>query len=75
MTPAVVHYGSAAKCNDRRQMVLAKAFEEHPERFVNGLPKVLELPEAVWINPPNPQKTSDTEYSITIISDSKASVS
>jgi putative transposase len=73
MTPASVHYGSAADCNDRRQMVLTKAFDDHPERFVNGRPKVLELPEAVWINPPDPQ--SDTECSITIISGSEVSVS
>lgn len=56
MTPHMVHYGLAADCNRRRQEVLAMAFAEHPERFVNGMPRTLTLPEAVWINPPEEKK-------------------
>jgi len=31
---------------------LQLAYEKYPERFVKGLPKPPQLPEAVWINPP-----------------------
>lgn len=55
MTPAMVHYGSAEECNRKRQIVLSGAFEKHPERFVNGQPTVLELPQEAWINPPTPK--------------------
>jgi putative transposase len=74
MTPAMVHYGSAEECNRQRQIVLSKAFEKHPERFVSGPPKVLELPKEVWINPPQPEKKDATISSLTIISDSEVSV-
>ena len=35
-----------------RQLVLDQAFQAHPERFVNGQPTPPELPQEVWINPP-----------------------
>lgn len=54
MTPAMVHYGLAENCNRSRQDVLSQAYQQHPERFVRGLPKTLELPKAAWINPPKP---------------------
>ena len=28
------------------------AYAAHPERFVRGEPKRVQLPQAVWINPP-----------------------
>lgn len=52
MTPATVHYGRATDCNRERQQVLSIAYEQHPERFVRGLPSPIELPTAAWINPP-----------------------
>lgn len=52
MTPATVHYGLADECNKLRAAVLTEAYGKHPERFVKGLPKPMELPEEVWINPP-----------------------
>lgn len=61
MTPFMVHYGLAENCNRSRQEVLRQAYEEHPERFVRGLPKVRDLPEAVWINPPESEKKSQAE--------------
>jgi putative transposase len=71
MTPAMVHYGLAAACNRSRQEVLNEAYRQHPERFVRGQPKVLVLPEAVWINPPQSrektQETSATVDSVIII--------
>jgi putative transposase len=52
MTPAMVHHGRAAEVATQRQAVLRAAYEQHPERFVKGLPVPPQLPEAVWINPP-----------------------
>jgi putative transposase len=60
MTPAMVHYGSAESTNLQRQIVLSKAFEKHPERFVSGNPKVLELPREVWINQPRSEEKTGT---------------
>lgn len=74
MTPATVHYGNAEACNRRRQVVLSKAFDAHPERFVCGRPKVLQIPKEVWINPPKPEDNNATITSITIISESEVSV-
>ncbi len=52
-TPADVHYGlTAAKAIDR-ETVLATARSAHPERFTSAIaPKILQLPEAAWINQP-----------------------
>jgi putative transposase len=61
MTPAVVHYGLAKECSKNRQEVLDMAFAANPERFVNGLPKTLVLPEKAWINPP---KRTDNDDSV-----------
>ena len=40
MTPADVHYGRPETIRQNRQKVLQSAYEKHPERFVNGPPKV-----------------------------------
>lgn len=61
LTPAMVHYGQAEPHQAQRQQVLQAAYAAHPERFVRGQPKVLPLPEAVWINPPKEgTNTADT---------------
>lgn len=52
MTPAMVHYGRAEIVRERRDKVLAEAFNAHPERFVKGMPVAKSVPGAVWINPP-----------------------
>jgi putative transposase len=52
LTPADVHYGRAQAVIQQRQQVLQAAYQRNPERFVKGLPKPPQLPEAVWINPP-----------------------
>jgi putative transposase len=67
MTPASVHYGRAKECNAQRQIVLTDAFGRHPERFVGGHPKVLQLPEAAWINPPKQTETSATTSDTSVI--------
>jgi transposase InsO family protein len=53
-TPADVHFGlAAAKAVDRR-IVLAEARARHPYRFggITTAPKMLDLPDTVWINQP-----------------------
>jgi putative transposase len=52
LTPAMVHYGESDHVLDSRSEVLQAAFQRHPERFVSGPPKRLQLPTEVWINPP-----------------------
>ena len=52
LTPETVHYGRAAEVLAARQEGLLKAYAAHPERFPNGPPRVPDLPEGVWINPP-----------------------
>lgn len=50
---AGVHYGLAAGKARERSATLAAARAEHPERFGQSTdPKILDLPEAAWINPP-----------------------
>jgi len=58
MTPADVHFGRAPIIIQQRQKVLSTAYQEHPERFVNGPPIAPQLPKAVWINPPEKSKTA-----------------
>jgi putative transposase len=60
MVPADVHYGRAQAVIQARQDVLRAAYVAHPERFVIGLPKPPQLPEAVWINPPKNSAGKDT---------------
>ena len=52
LTPEAVHYGRVQEIQAFRQEVLMKAYQAHPERFVNGVPRPMKLPEQVWINPP-----------------------
>jgi putative transposase len=54
LTPASVHYGQAAALLEKRQRVLDTAYAAHPERFVKKHPTVQSLPDAVWINRPQP---------------------
>jgi putative transposase len=52
LTPQQVHRGQADIILARRQAALDAAYKKHPERFPNGAPRTLNIPEAVWINPP-----------------------
>jgi putative transposase len=52
LTPAAVHYGRADHVLAGRHQVRLAAYAAHPERFVNGRPRVQTLPKEVWINPP-----------------------
>jgi uncharacterized iron-regulated membrane protein len=53
-----VHYGQAEDILQQRQQVLDQAYQQHPERFVGGVPQVAQLPSAVWINPPKEKKAA-----------------
>ena len=59
LTPASVHAGQGAELLRRRHQVLTAAYQAHPERFVHGAPRLQDLPQAVWINPP--EKTTRQE--------------
>lgn len=65
MTPHMVHSGDAKAVSRQRQAVLTAHYKAHPERFVNGPPKTLRLPKAVWINPPESTK-KPTVVTITV---------
>ena len=54
LPPATVHYGQASASLEKRQCVLDAAYAAHPERFVKKHPTVQSLPDAVWINRPQP---------------------
>lgn len=59
MTPATIHYGLADDLTVKRQRLLAAVYAQHPERFVKGLPTPPQLPEAVWINPPQVKEVKE----------------
>lgn len=61
LTPDSVHYGRASEMIAARQQVLDLAHQRHPERFIQKPPKAPELPEAVWINPPENDKPRHTQ--------------
>ncbi len=52
LTPAMVHFGEAEQVRMQRRAILEAAYRRNPERFVRGLPVVVELPSSVWINKP-----------------------
>ena len=52
VTPENVHYNTHQKILTDRALTLEKAYRVHPERFVNGSPKVLQVPTEIWINKP-----------------------
>ena len=47
LTPADVHYGRAAPILDLRHRTRLAAYDAHPERFVQGPPRLERLPHAV----------------------------
>ena len=62
-TPADVHYALAAAKAVDRHTVLAQARARHPHRFggITTAPKMLDLPDTVWINRPADDTRQDTE--------------
>lgn len=59
LTPSSLHYGMAQKTLAARNETKKLAYEKHPHRFVKGMPRQLELPTAVWINPPKQSSRSE----------------
>jgi putative transposase len=60
-TPADVHFGLATDKAADRRAVLADARTRYPHRFSTaGAPKILDLPDTVWINPPTDTQETDT---------------
>jgi putative transposase len=53
LTPADVHHGRAAERTASRQATLDAAYAAHPERFVRGRPRPLQLAPASYINRPS----------------------
>jgi putative transposase len=51
-TPADVHHGRAELIHEKRGIVLAGAYQLHPERFVRKPPVPPALPTIAWINEP-----------------------
>jgi putative transposase len=54
MTPFAVHHGLAPQLTEKRRLVLAAAYQAHPDRFVRKIPTPPLVPAAAWINPPSP---------------------
>jgi len=52
ITPEHVHYNTHQEVIEKRVRTLAGAWNDHPERFVKGLPGVQSVPSEVWINNP-----------------------
>lgn len=53
VTPAQRHNGADKIVHRERQAVLASFYQQHPERFVRGVPVPPKLPGEVWINRPD----------------------
>jgi putative transposase len=59
LTPETVHYGRADELLASRQTPLLEAYAANPGRLIGGPPRVPQLPEAVWINPPAAAPTTE----------------
>ena len=52
LTPTTVHHGMSDAVLAQRHQVRLAAYQQRPERFVAGPPRIESLPEEVWINRP-----------------------
>ncbi len=59
LTALEVHLGRAQQRIEERALVLERAFEANPERFVRGVPKPPALPQEVWINKPGEKQNDE----------------
>jgi transposase InsO family protein len=62
-TPSEVHHGRHHAVRAGREAALAEARAAHPERFGrrDRLPKILDLPDQVWINKPDEQPQDEQQ--------------
>jgi hypothetical protein len=58
LTPEQVHTGRTEEILQAREQVMMQAWNAHPERFVNGMPRISRPPLEVWINPPKGESAS-----------------
>ncbi len=56
LTPTIVHHGTAPTILAERARTMRIAYQQHPERFVNGTPILSALPTEVCINRINEQR-------------------
>lgn len=61
-TPASVHFGTAEMVREQRAVTLAKAYEQHPERFARR-PRPPEIPQQAWINDPAKRREPEPQAS------------
>jgi putative transposase len=54
LTPATIHHDQTLRVLTNRDIILAAAYQQHPERFKRP-PKAQRPPTTVWINPPHEQ--------------------
>jgi transposase InsO family protein len=73
LTPADVHHGRAALILEGRHRTRLAAYAAHPERFVQGPPRLEALPTAVWINPPRPSAASEDSAALLVTPDASPS--
>jgi len=52
LTPYTVHHGLADQVLAHRPLVRDAAHQTHPERFVRRSPPLVQVPKAMYINPP-----------------------
>jgi putative transposase len=55
LTPHTVHQGLAKQTLAVRHITMTEAYKQHPQRFKYRAPIISTVPDAVWINKPNPQ--------------------
>jgi putative transposase len=68
LTPAQLHYGLAEQVLAQRHAARLAAYDLHPERFINGPPRLEKLPAEVWINKPADDPSDEAMPSIANIS-------
>lgn len=64
LTPQMAHYGLAEMVLEKRHQTLLNAYENDPVRFNGKRPKRYNLPEAVYINPPQSVSISALQQEI-----------
>jgi putative transposase len=61
MTPADVHEGRTKRILEDRHKTRTESFLAAPERYPAGPPKAPQMPDAVYINPP---EQKEVKYSL-----------
>lgn len=68
LTPATVHFDRIEETLRLKQKALDAAYQKHPERWVNGAPRVKRPSVEVWINAPT-NAIQDSHVDIPVVSD------